>query len=59
MQWVEMTDPVEKNGKKETEEREVPKHQYKEIKGLWCKTYRNWSQYFIILIVVSQQHTLK
>ena len=32
MQWVEMTDPVEKMERKETEEREVSKHHYQEIK---------------------------
>ena len=32
MQWLEMTDPVEKVGRKGTEEREVFKHHYKEIK---------------------------
>ena len=32
MQWVEMTDPGEKMERKETEEREVSKHHYQEIK---------------------------
>ena len=37
MQWLEMTDPVEKVGRKGTEEREVFKHHYKEIKWTLMK----------------------